>query len=462
MRATHREREACLEGGPLRQHFIVSKPLLGRATGASVSTLISNKQGSSKSLLHVSTWQLRKLVSSLWALSSQESNWHTGRWDFFGFFRSFLPFTTHTLPPAPTHSADKAMPKLLFWSTEKAWEIARIFPSSSPRIPVQKSSNIKFSLKRGVSENHWWASRRQATVKSFTARSVLSPGLQKLTLSWIRQTGTQPQQKGNVRLPTLNRKRDENGSQGWNQQVCKQDLSLIPHTRRSLVRDGRGKAKGPAEALHKARRAWTAIQEDKRLLIRPIHSQLHQDFFFFIRNPSLHKFLSIFYQIFIHFLSNSLHSRFPSPHSTKTTRQGQGWLPQYQTQWVTLLLTSDADHSQSLRLPSLWHLHWDPRFSSSPRYRALLSKALGSYPLSPEFLGCFSSLSTTTLLVDLILSRGLKGHLYADGICTYPHTLDLLSETCISHCLLSISTRVSDRLTCPEPNFWPAPPNLLH
>lgn len=184
--------------------------------------------------------------------------------------------------------------------------------------------------------------------------------------------------------------------------------------------------------------------------------------FFFIRNPSLHKFLSIFYQIFIHFLSNSLHSRFPSPHSTKTTRQGQGWLPQYQTQWVTLLLTGDADHSQSLQLPSLWHLHWHPRFSSSPRYRALLSKALGSYPLSPDFLGCFSSLSTTTLLVDLILSRGLKGHLYADGICTYPHTLDLLSETCISHCLLSISTRVSDRLTCPEPNFWPAPPNPLH
>lgn len=71
----------------------------------------------------------------------------------------------------------------------------------------------------------------------------------------------------------------------------------------------------------------------------------------------------------------------------------------------------------------------------------------------PDFLGCFSSLSAVTLLVDLVSARGLKCHLYADGICTYPHIPDLLSETCIPHWLLSISARVSNRLTCPEPNF---------
>lgn len=168
MRAARREREACLEGRQLRQHFTVPKPSWGGQAGPlylKITYTNLNKLGSFQSFTckYVTTQETSIFPVSSIITGKQLAHRQVG---LLRFFHSFLPSTTHALLPAPTqcrqgHSKVVILVnrghKIKTESQQKALETARIFPSSSPRIPVQKSSYIKFSLKGGggvvVSEN---------------------------------------------------------------------------------------------------------------------------------------------------------------------------------------------------------------------------------------------------------------------------------------------------------------------
>ena len=106
-------------------------------------------------------------------------------------------------------------------------------------------------LKRMGVRNHRWglASSRQATVEVTHCIAGAAPGLQKLILWNIRQNRHMTTAEREISSPALNRRKGLK----WvprirDQQVCKEDLSLIPHLRGVAgQRDGREKLEEPAE-----------------------------------------------------------------------------------------------------------------------------------------------------------------------------------------------------------------------
>lgn len=115
--------------------------------------------------------QLRKWIRYLLIKFYHMKATHTREGGTFPFlFHSFLSPQTHSFPPykLPRRQSGYQRTQKKHQTPIESIRNSQAFPSSPPQNQFKKSSDIKFSLKKRVSENHKWglASRHRPQLRS--------------------------------------------------------------------------------------------------------------------------------------------------------------------------------------------------------------------------------------------------------------------------------------------------------